>query len=31
MLNFGTLAVVVMTLLGTIWWVSREETDGPDS
>jgi hypothetical protein len=31
MLSFGSLALVVGTLLGTIWWVSRGETSGPDS
>ena len=31
MLSFGSLAVVVTALLGTIWWVSREEERGSGS
>lgn len=31
MLSFGSLAVVVSALLGTIWWISREEKGGSDS
>jgi hypothetical protein len=25
MLSFGTLAIVVTALLGTIWWVARQD------
>lgn len=31
MLSFGSLAVVVSAVLGTIWWVSRNDGTGSGS
>jgi hypothetical protein len=31
MLSFGSLAIFVAALFGTVWWVSRDDSQGSDS
>ena len=31
MLSFGSLAIFVAALFGTVWWVSRDDSKGSDS
>ena len=30
MLSFGSLAIFVAALFGTVWWVSRDDSRGSD-